>query len=319
MKKLKLFFLLLILCKYGYSQNYLAYYSSIDNAQVYMADSNYFEASKIYKTAFKKYDAFSDDYVDAYTCAVYLKKYNLAKKYIYTAVKKGENPSYIFDTISIDDGLQPKCNKITFNKNKLNRIRTNYLNKINLAYSIEILKIFGLDQGIRNSNLEHAEDSLIQKILSSDSIFKNKYIDLHFRNSRIIDSVNSKVFYELISENGFSRREILPEAYMGGIVILAHTFCQYKNYDYDSFIKQLKDLVIKGDIAPLSFARIFDKYYMAVYNCEYYGTLPSDKINLYDPINVDKRRSEIGLTPTYIREKITKRKLILKNFNNTSN
>ena len=66
------------------------YYYAINKAKVLAVDSNYTEAFKTYNNAFNHHKAFCDDFVSAYSCAVSIKKYSAAKKYIY----KGFRPPY---------------------------------------------------------------------------------------------------------------------------------------------------------------------------------------------------------------------------------
>ena len=132
MKKIFLNVLMIILLQTCFAQNYLPYYEAINNAKVLIADSNYSEAFKTYNKTFKEYDAYTYDYIDAYTCAVNTGKYKCAKTFIYKAVKTGYDPKYIFDM------LQPQCKEIKYNKNKLKRLYKKYLHTIDIDYSVVV-------------------------------------------------------------------------------------------------------------------------------------------------------------------------------------
>ena len=281
----------------GFSQNYLEYYYAINNAKVLTADSNYSEAFKTYIETFKKYNAFTYDYIDAYSCAVNIKKFHAAKKYIYKAVKSGYDPKYIYDTTDVFDGLQPQCKEIKYNKNKLQRLHKKYFQSIDIDYSIELIKLLGTDQGLRMSKFEISEDSLIQKVYLNDSVFRNKYLNLYYKSMTILDSTDYHTLYSYIKNKGFNMRTLLGDAFVGGSVVLAHAlhFCNSYN-NCDSIINYLKGQLIKGEFEPIMFARIYDKYCLARYDYSYYGILfTGDDIILYEPNNIDKRRKEIGL------------------------
>jgi len=306
MKNLFFLLLLTIILKTGYSQNYITYYSAINEVRVLMIDSNYREAYEIIQTAFKNNESLAADDILAYKCAIYLKKYRHARKHIYDAIKKGYDVSWI----EIDDNFR-------ISKKKMLRLYNYYKSLIDMESTMDLMFMLPSDQSIRLSSLDNFEDSVIQNIYWSDSIFRNTYLELFYRSMRFMDSINYLSIISFIEERGLFEQKLHFHAFGVAELILAHSinFCDSYN-NCEVIFEYLKRQVVLGNLEPDMFMRIFDRYYFSKHQCFYYGMYGGLSIELYEPENANKRRTNIGLPTFEQQERISGRKIIFKNFNN---
>jgi|GEM_PF-5772889 hypothetical protein len=150
--------------------------------------------------------------------------------------------------------------------------------------SVLITKLFENDQNIRRISNYNGTDSLLRKYLMA------KLIEC--------DSINYYSLLKIIKEPTFISTNLTLESKLGLGIILAHSATN--NYaNADSVFQLLKNEMLKGVVSPLFYSNSVDRYYMYNKKMNYYCQFFDEDFPIYDIINIDKRREEIGLPSLY--------------------
>jgi len=292
MKFYYLFFILLFSFK-GYCQyEKYPFYKYVYIAEYLKLDSNYKEAIKYYKKAFR-YDAPDkwQYYYETATCYNKLNKKYITIRYLQKYINSGARLNWITDTNNIKDSYYWKRLVKRYDK-----MRSNYYKKINIDYLCEISALYGFDQLSRDRYY-------FSKKIISDTI-------LWSVQAKIDKSVIKKI---IILSKKYEWPTVRNVGIEGVSYLDLYTWHHRGNkYDTDTIWKQIKPLINKeierGNIPPYYFAYFEDTKLIYNEKKQKYGTQTTlkkeGKIVCFEPIEnielVDKYREEVGLEPLYI-------------------
>lgn len=274
-------------------QNYLDYYKLINQAEILTIKHQFAKSDSIYKEAFKIVEKpFKEDLFLYALNSEKMMKYELTNEYLIKAIGMGLCLRQMKNELSSFKSTK-YWKEIKRNYRKLNE---QFNNTINLKFSTEIKEMIRIDQRVRHP------------------IFgRNKRMDL-------VDEQNFIKLVNLIKENngkwiGFSTiGEITPEGKYDVTHNIVLLLLHFNNEQLEHLKPILLEAVIKGEMYPYHFARVFD--YNSIKNslitkiienhensnlkqkntiCQIYGTYFDTKI--CDCEIAEEKRREIGFEP----------------------
>lgn len=150
-----------------------------------------------------------------------------------------------------------------------------------------MIELYGLDQGIRNSDLKKRHPEIYTSVLQS------------------IDSITFEHFISFVKRYGLPTREMMGDYYdleaiqtLSGIIFLhnPHRLVEPETYDL------LKRELAQNRIKPEALAIILDKYYVGyhnktIYNSPFKAWTKHKGVLLSDKALSDSLLQDIGLTP----------------------
>jgi len=275
----------------SFGQNYLGYYTQINQARLLAANSSFKQSALLYQRVFQEYDfEFARDCINAFEVSSFMAHDTLTSFFIRCALKRGVPISYfsksqkleVFRTTSLWSSIVRDSTTL----------RKEYHSHINFKIRAEINEMFQADQAVRKQ-FYHWSNLLLRPFIG------RKWEKLnHEQVKRII---------EITQEHGFPGEKLIgidmPEhhekiharQFSAGmpIIILMHHYSQ-ANESYDSV---LFAEVFKGYLHNEHFAGICD------YEAEF-GKGKHDNFGHYglrhSPVKhavgeFDRKREEIGL------------------------
>ena len=238
--------------QYSFGQNYLEYYTQVNQAKLLAADLNYSSSALRYKKAFEEYDfEFARDCINAMEVSSLAGLDSLTFYFVECALKRGAPFSYFLKSVALSDfRLTEYWNSLTADSTIFRR---EYESNIHQELRDEINQMFKEDQQIRERYYKWS-NFLLRPIIG------NKWKKLnHYQVMRLMEITKNQGFpgekfigidlpeyHYKISDGQFSAG--MP------IVIFVHHYSQ-PNVSYDSL---LFTEVLKGNLNNEHFATICD-------------------------------------------------------------
>lgn len=260
---------------------------------LYTADSlakleNFKLATKFYEKALNSKAVDKDIYYNAACIAAKAGNKDLAFQWLNRSIERNFNNLKLLTT---DEDLKalhsdPKWNKsIELLKTKQKHLSSLYNPKTEKA----LAEIFNKDQGIRKEYLAYVRESP-QNISKLDSLGKVMMST---------DSINAIEISKILKD--VKTQDI--QAFSDHAITTIFSVIQHSNISFqEKYSPFLKQALNNGQIKEKLYVMLLDRMEMAKGNDQMYGTqILTTKENysfvspVYDPINLDKRRLEVGL------------------------
>jgi hypothetical protein len=280
------------------------YYQQINKAEIKVFEHDTCSAIRIYKNVFKQYKGFESDYYTPIRLTLTQRNYKLLYWFIEQKVLKTGwfSPEELFDKKLFNEFLQSSYGK-KYQRNFLNWIKENEsfydINSLRFLVSLD-----ATDQLLRDDSLRP-----IRNFINSDSLYKES----RFALINHIDSFNFIRFKSFCLSYGFPGQSKLggKDLYLSALIIHFFNYVDtslknvslFRNEQFLFLDSTLKQQIVLGEYHPFSYVYCID------------SSLSSDGISFFgyplffrnrngreffnypliDPLNVDKRRAEIGL------------------------
>ena len=272
----------------SYGQNYEDLIKKADSC--YEA-KNYKLSTSFFEKAFNTKPESKKNFYNA-SCAASLandKKNSL--KWLEIAVNNGFNSvEHIKSDTDLDNVRKEKKFKKIINnlEESIALIEANY----DKPLQKELIEIFKEDQDIRNKYV------VAQKTYG----YESKEVDSLGKIMLLKDSLNLIKIVKILDEKGWvGKDKVGQQANTTLFLVIQHSDLKVQQ----KYLPMMRDAVKKGNADAGSFAYLIDRIALREGKRQIYGSQMGRKPNtneyyilpLEDPINVDKRRLEVGLTP----------------------
>jgi hypothetical protein len=260
-----------------FSQDFLAYYKVINNAEIAALDENHLLSDSLYQIAFSLVEKpFKEDY---YLAALNADKLNNSTK-VYNYLKKGVRNGLVFKRIKkLENFTKSELYKSL--KRDYKRLRNEHLQTLNIPLHKEIAGMIRKDQRARIPVLGNS------------------------RKWEKIDSYNYKRLLEIINGNGgkwpgfATIGEITPKGKYNVTDNIALMLLHFKKEEIELLKPYMLKAVLEGDMYPYHYARIIDYKSFTIFNkvewCHPYGTYRD--VTICDCEKAEIERKKIGLEP----------------------
>jgi len=132
----------------------------------------------------------------------------------------------------------------------------------------------------------------------TDTGFTKCYYDFFLET----DSLNFYSLKKIMQSENFNYSDLTVEAKKCAFMVIMHSLTnRYTINIRDSVISELKKEMERGNISNQDFASAIDRYYRFAFNKNYFYEFIDKRLPIFDIENLDKRRTEIGLWPLYIK------------------
>ena len=258
--------------------NYIPYYLKVYEADSLYLSNNFQRSYEILDSLFKIYEPKDTDSYDEY--GIYLGSAvmsgnidkNFEKKVSFGYSNFGFITARHKDWEKIIDTIEKVAN---LNKDKIDLLRQEYKNKINIKLRNELLSMYKDDQRVRTRYVNETELEIVD--LKNRKKLEN-ILDIYgYPSTALIGSNNS--FEDFLSID----------------ILFLHQNDNFK----EKYLPMLLDNVKKGKCNPRDYALIYDRKMWESIDKQYFGSYISDekKISpeLLNPKKVDSLRKNIGL------------------------
>lgn len=283
MKHFSLLLTILIFALQNYSQDYISYYNSCNQAEKQIYLEQYDSALISFDNGFQFVKYIHKDYLKkASLCAAKMGDLKTTHKFVVKAIKNGAE----IDFYNNKDYKRYRKTKLyktyqdsltELNKYFLSTLQTDFIKIIDSLYYVD------------------------QKIIRGNHPLKGKYdlskIEIP-ENKFQLDSNNLVLLLAQIDKYGFPSEKLVgKKSAMHANIILHHNLRQPQNND---LLIDFKKYIFTGEYLPSDYAWTFDQSFW-FYEKEpvyYYGVSDYNKLTKEEIKKIDSLRYELGLKPT---------------------
>ena len=272
----------------SYGQNYEDLIKKADSC--YEA-KNYKLSTSFFEKAFKSKPELKKNFYNASCVASLANDKKNSLKWLEIAVNNGFNSvEHIKSDTDLDNVRKEKKFKKIINnlEESIALIEANY----DKPLQKELIEIFKEDQDIRNKYV------VAQKTYG----YESKEVDSLGKIMILKDSLNLIKIVKILEEKGWvGKDKVGQQANTTLFLVIQHSDLKVQQ----KYLPMMREAVKKGNADAASFAYLIDRIALREGKRQIYGSQMGRKPNtneyyilpLEDPINVDKRRLEVGLTP----------------------